>query len=213
MLVAGIIAVVIIAAGFIRLGFSFRYTPEKTRLILKIGWFRLGVLPQKKQKEKTKKKAEKEKPKKKQKKEKGFSKYFEGFKDIVPLWNSVKGLMRKTARGVRIDRLEANVLLGGRDDPAKTAVHYGYLMGAIGMILPVMDEKLRIKRFNIRIEPDFEREEFSGIFRLDASISIGRGMGLGFYLLRMIFKLMLGMRRRKTGNDAGSPEQKSEKAA
>ena len=186
MLVWGIIIAVLIAIGFVRFRISFRHDPAETRLTIRFGLLRFRVLPAKERKLKAKKPAKKE----------GKEPFLQNFtKDITslgvrPLTELIIGLIKKSMRGVRFDRIEFDYIIGGQADPCKTAMDYGRWMTGVGAILPLLDEKLRIKRYHIDIAPDFTREKSEIRARLDVSTSVGRGIGIFIYALGKGIKLL-----------------------
>jgi len=171
-----IVAAAVVTAGFVRVGVSLRHAPGETRVAVRFGLFRVTVLPAKPRKTKKRKpKARRREP------------LWRGLKfselELKPLIPLATGLSKKMARGIRFDRIEVECALGGKDDPAETAIAYGAWMTCIGTLLPVLNQALRIKRFRVAMIPDFTRKKGETRARLEVSMSIGRGFGVGLYIL------------------------------
>ena len=109
---------------------------ETLLLDVKIGWFRIHILPAKEPNKKKKDQGkETEKAKKTEEKEekKPFPKpSFADVRDAVStLWPPLKRALDRTRRGLRIEPLDLSVTLGGSEDPASAAQLYGELYAAV----------------------------------------------------------------------------------
>jgi len=85
-------------------------------------------------------------------------------------------------------------------DAAKTALTYGRMHGLVGTLLSFLRTTFRVKKQDVRINADFEREKSQVLFRIRLSISIWGLLCLGLYTLikgRGLIRLLVRGRRGK----------------
>lgn len=92
---------------------------------------------------------------------------------VTALWPPLKKALGRTRRGIRIDPLQASLVLGGREDPAAAAENYGYASAAVWTVMPMLERLLDIPDPSIHIGIDFEREETMIALQTGVSIRIG----------------------------------------
>lgn len=169
-----IIFIVLAVLLLIPIGVDGGYTTEASglQLAVKVGPFRLGLLPKKekapKAKKKKKKKKKKEKPedseKKKEKKPLDFKKILQ----LVKLGLRALGRFR---RRLNIDYLRFRYTVA-TDDPFNTAMQFAAVNSAVGGLCPLVDNAFNIKTREIGIYSDFLREKPVIDFWLTATINL-----------------------------------------
>ena len=180
--VLGIIAAVFVLIGCIPVGVDARYHENALALRLKIGLFKLQILPAKPKKKKAAPKKEKSAPKnaaaKPAKPKKQFQMPKLTLQDILALVDLACDTLGNLRRKLRVEVLVLHVTLGG-SDPAKAAILYGRAWAGIGMLTPKLDRLFVIKKRDICPILDYNREQMSVDAHLILTITIGRALALG----------------------------------
>jgi hypothetical protein len=95
----------------------------------------------------------------------------------IPDFKSIAGLALKTAgkliRRVRIDELDADILIAG-SDPFTVAMMYGGAAASFGVIFPVIENNFNIIKKNIRVNADFNGGSPRVYFMSKQSIALWR---------------------------------------
>ena len=197
-----LIALAILALiAVLPVGISATYDAEGFRAYVKAGVARILVFPmppkEKKPKKKTKKatKTDKKQPGKKktgkknpEEKKKGGS-----LTDFLPIVRIVLDLLDDFRRKLRVDVLEADLVLAG-GDPCDLAINYGKACAALGNLWPRLEEFLTIKKRDVKVQCDFEGDKTLITARLDLTITIGRALSMGVRhggkLIKELMKIM-----------------------
>lgn len=174
----------------VRLGGGISYRERILSAWIRIGFFRLSILPKKKKKEKP---IEPIEEKKKGREDSGESKEKEGFfsrfppkkliqlaKIYLPLVGRAAGRLR---RKIRIDRLVLNLRFGG-PDPADAVEHYGCANGALGALWPKLVQSFRWGDCRIHTQVDFDGPPLTAEAELALSMTLGQLLCLAFWLLK-----------------------------
>ena len=88
----------------------------------------------------------------------------------------------KALRAVTVDRLELQLLLA-TGDPADTAQLYGRVCGVLYPSLAMVERVVRVRRRQLRVEPNFLLEKSAVRFDLRLHLSVLKLVGAGLYLL------------------------------
>ena len=170
-----ILLVIVFLIGFIifcPFSIELEYMDE---VKLKVGYifpiFR--VLPQKEKPEKKKpSKEKKEKPKEKKKNPVLEFTKKQGLEGIIELLKEITGIILKLADTIRrhlVMKTRLDLLVVG-DDPADTAIKFGYACSAIYPLLSLIDRHTRLKKHEEYIDAGFEAEKTQVRFILKARI-------------------------------------------
>ena len=182
---------VIILLGFIPLGISGIYSADGALVRLIAGPFRFRLYPSRR-KDKEKKTKKKSSGKKKSSAEKDEKKGG-SLTDFLPLLKLAKDLLTDLRRKLRVKRLELKLVMAG-EDPCDLAMNYGKTWAAAGNIMPLLDGLLVIKKRDVDISCDFDAESTTVYFRADATIFLGRLLGLalryGFRAIKAYIKIL-----------------------
>ena len=169
MLIAGIILSIALLLGFTRVGFRAARTPDgETRVILRAGVFRIDLM---KLLAKGKRKGRKEKPEKAREEETRFTR-----ERLSMMRGAAMPVLRSLRRGVRIDRLHLRLTVAGGDDPCGAAILYGRLHMAWGMLRPLLEENLRVRKRRVEIGLDFDLASIRWDGDVAVTISVGRSL-------------------------------------
>lgn len=161
MLVFGIILLFLLLLGFTRFGVRAACAADgRIRLVLRAGPVRVNLL-----KRAGRKKAKVAKPKKKRRSLPVKAKNIPGIAGAA---------LRSLRKGARVDRLTFKLTVAGAEDPCDAAIMYGRAHMALGVLLPVLDKHLRIKKRRTEIKLDFGREKTEWEGNVAVTISLGR---------------------------------------
>lgn len=193
---AGILFVLFLVS-LIRVGVRAEYGGGQLTVLLRVGPARLRVYPLKKRKEKAEKPA-KPKPQKAQPEpEQGVRERLSLLWELLPAALEAAGSLR---RKLSVDLLEAHILLAG-DDPASVAVAYGGANALIGMVLPLLEQNLHIRRRDIRTAVDFQKARSEVRAKAALSLTVGQGVSLGLrFGWRALGVLLRWRRQNETEN-------------
>ena len=119
-----------------------------------------------------------------------------GFSDICNAYETLKPALlkalRRTRRGICIDPLALTVVLGGREDPAAAAEHFGYANAVVWSLMPVLERLVKIPNPSIHLDVDFEAERLCVTGSVGVNIRVGTillvAFGLAIPALRWLLK-------------------------
>ena len=188
------------------LGASVKYDASGVMVGIIAGPARITLIPGKKKEpkekpEKNDKKEKKSSPKAAKPKEPAEEKPAGGpITDFLPLVQVALDLLNDFRRKLRVDRLEAKIILAG-DDPCDLAVNYGRAWTALGNLWPRLEEFLVIKKRDVQIECDFMADTTVITARLDLTITLGRLLALvAVYGVKAVVEFLKINNKRKGGN-------------
>lgn len=198
--------VILFLLAILPLGVSAKYDAAGVLVRLIAGPAKISLIPGKK-KEKKEKPSPKEKQVKKPAAKAAKPKEPEKDKaaggpitDFLPLLQVALDLLNDFRRKLRVDRLEAKIIMAG-DDPCDLAVGYGRAWAALGNLWPRLEEFLVIKKRDVQIECDFTADTTVISARMDLTITLGRLLALvavnGFKAIKEYLKIT---NKRKGGN-------------
>lgn len=184
---------VLVAIGCIPVGVDAGYDPPGYFLKLKIGPFRVTLLPRPEKKKPAKKQKKKpagepkKKPPKEAKKTSAFPGGLDGIVSLLELACAVLGDLR---RKLRVELLYLRVCFGG--DAAKAAMQYGRAWAAIGALTPMLERLFVIRTRDMQPELCYAQEGMQVRARLVLTMTIGRGFALalraGVGFLKILMK-------------------------
>lgn len=196
--VLGIIVLVFVLIGCIPVGVDARYHENALALRLKIGLFKLQILPAKPKKKKAAPKKEKSAPKiaaaKPAKPKKQFQMPKLTLQDILALADLACDTLGNLRRKLRVEVLVLHVTLGG-SDPAKAAILYGRAWALIGMLNPKLEQLFVIKKRDIQPVLDYNEKEMKVDAHLALTITIGRAVSLAARAGVRFLKLWLNKKK------------------
>ena len=119
--------------------------------------------------------------------------------DFLPLVKLVFGLLGDFRRKLRVNELYLRLIMAG-GDPASLAINYGRANGALGALMPKLDQWFVIKKRDVEIECDFESSETKVIAKLQITITLGRLLALAaVYGFRGLKEFLSIQKKRKGG--------------
>ena len=119
--------------------------------------------------------------------------------DFLPLLKVALDLLDDFRRKLRVDRLEAKIVMAS-DDPCELAINYGRAWTAVGNLMPRLEKVLVIKKRDIDVECDFTASQTTIYARLDLTITLGRILAIAVvYGFRAIVELIKLNNKRKGG--------------
>ena len=155
--------------GFLPIGVRLSYDENGGFVWLKLGFVKIKLYPQdaKEQKAKQGKKSNK-KARKSENKTKGGN-----LTDFLPIARIVFDFLSDFRRRLWVQNLYLRLTLAG-DDPCDLAVHYGQAWGALGNLIPLLDQYVKIKKRDLCIDCDFSAEKTIIVAHADILITLGR---------------------------------------
>lgn len=196
--VFGIVLAVFVLIGCIPVGVDASYRENGLALRLKIGLFKLQVLPAKEKKKKPKPKAKKPAANKldakpeKPKKQGSMPKLT--LSDILVLADLACDMLGNLRRKLRVEVLVLHVTLDG-SNPAKAAMLYGRVWAALGALTPKLEQLFVIKKRDIQPILDYNEKEMKLDAQLVLMITIGRAICLALRALVRFLKLWLNKKK------------------
>ena len=196
--VFGIVLAVFVLIGCIPVGVDASYRENGLALRLKIGLFKLQVLPAKEKKKKPKPKEKKPAAKKpdakpeKPKKQVSVPKLT--LSDILALADLACDTLGNLRRKLRVEVLVLHVTLDG-SDPAKAAMLYGRVWAALGALTPKLEQLFVIKKRDIQPILDYNEKKMKLDAQLVLTITIGRAICLALRALVRFLKLWLNKKK------------------
>ena len=198
------VILVLFLIGQIRVGCQARFNAEGFFLWVKLGRFRIKILPGKPKREKKPKKPKKPKKKKEPKKPKkekpptplpekvgGALEYAQALLPIA--LEAAKGLWRS----FRIDTLELE-LTAGSPDPADTAMVYGQASAALGALWYPLTRAFHVKDGRARVNFDFDAQSMTVYAFAVFSLKLGNIVWIGLRAgVKALFGVLAARRRLK----------------
>lgn len=188
---------------------------DTVRLDVKIGPFRFQAVPGRERPHKKKKPKEAREDAGKGGKKSLSKPGLEDIQDAVrTLAPPLKKALGRTRRGIRIAPLRLSLALGGLEDPAAAAKHYGELNAAVWAGMPAAEQLLDIPDPRIHTEVDFDSEKTRAEGTAGISIRIGTvlavGLGIAVPALRWFLRYTKKHRKKRP---QPTPERSRARAA
>ncbi len=171
------ILLVLFLITLIPVGIKARYK-NKVYCVLKIGFIKIRLLPEKPKKKKTKEKTKEKKSEKENQKETSFKKLLKqnGVSGIINILKRIAslavGALKDIFKHIIIRELSLDVVIGG-DDAAETALNYGKTCSVVYPAVSVITQSCICRDFNVLVSPDFtDGSESNATCKLEADIKI-----------------------------------------
>lgn len=200
-----ILVLLLVLLSQLPLGVRLRYDDGGVSVKVRAGVLAFRAYPMKKKKPKKEKKAKKEtvpKPKPKP--------------DLKALWPLLRELipvgkeaMEKMTDRLRIDELTVH-LIWAEEDPADAAIHYGYAWAASEAGLAFLEARFPIRRRDIRLELDYQREGPEISLTLALSLKLGHLLAVGIPAAIRALGVILQYRKERKRSGALAGEQTRE---
>ena len=192
---AAILLLIFLALYFlsrVRLGVSAAFDEAGMKLALRLGPFRISLLPTAPQKKKiSKKKSEKER------KGSGGVQWSRALlRDLIPELLDALGRMK---RKLCVHHLHLRLIMGN-EDPAACATAYGAANAAAGMIWPLLEQNLNIKDGHVHIGFDFGLTRPQIDFFLEATFTLGQLLSMGLRTGTRILCIFARAEAARSGN-------------
>ena len=213
-IILGIIAFFVILLS-IKFVVTVHYEDDVT---LSVSWLflKFGILPPKENKKPKKEKKKKEKPKEesevipepKEKKDNMFVRFYhnQGLSGVIQLIKdaarAVGGMFKRIGRAFLFEELYISMLVGA-GDAAATAEKYGKVCSAVFPSLGLFVSTMRVKKYNLDINPDFINGNNKARFHAKISVRpialINAVIIVAFQLLfKVLIKLLKHSKVKKT---------------
>ncbi|MCI9267951.1 MAG: DUF2953 domain-containing protein [Lawsonibacter sp.] len=205
--ILAVILLVLLLLGQVRVGGRAEFNAEGFFLWLRLGRFRIKILPMKPRAERPAKPRKAKKPKQPEPEKppvplpEKLGGALEYAKALLPVALEAAGGMW---RGLRVDVLELELTAGG-SDPADAAMLYGYANAALGGLWFPLTTAFRVKDGAARVKLDFDAPGMTVYGTAELSIKIGTavwtGLRAGWHALFRVLaakkRLKLKRRQRK----------------
>jgi len=157
-----IIIAIILFIALLRFGIVIEYSETGIRAWVRVGFLSLIIYPEKEHRLHKIRKARK---KVRQKIKPG------SLDELLDIIAPIKEMLDRLRRKLLIKRLKIHYTVAG-EDPYKTAMTFGSANAATSIIVPLLEEKFRIKKRDIQILANFESEEQKIYLNLAISIAM-----------------------------------------
>ena len=167
-------------------GFIFKYDRvEGFEVTLKVAFIKILIYSSKRRKDAEEAAVEKP-PRDKEEKEPAKKKAVSS-NALRIFTNWIRGSIRRLGRAARIDLLRIRFVAAAKDDAAKAAIMYGQAWAAEGIIIGILENKIKVRKKDISIDVDYiaESPEFSFLIQLTAAMagSLRAAIGLLFDII------------------------------
>lgn len=202
LLILGIVVLALALLSLIRIGVRASCGQEGPAVRLLVGPVGVALYPRPEKKKKPPK-AEREKPEAQpgEKKLPPPERLLPLVRELLPVALDAAGQLR---RKIRIDTFFLDVTVASAD-PARAAVDYGRLNGAVGMFWPLVEQNFNVKEWRIRTWVDFQREHTEAALQAAVTMTVGQILSLG---IRVAVKALPILFNHKNGNRSRQQTQK-----
>ena len=203
LLVLGIVILALVLVGLIRVGVQVEYAQNRLEVRLLAGPVKITLFPRKAKRPKPDKKPKRAKTKQEKPKKAPptAGEILALVKQLLPVAIDAAGRLR---RKIRIDAFYLDLTVASAD-PAKAAVNYGRLNGAIGMLWPLVEQNFKVKEWRIRTWIDFTTEHPSVYLRTAVTLTIGQILSLGIRVASRVLPILI---KPKDGKQSRQETQK-----
>lgn len=171
MIAALIVLAVLILIALLRLGVSVRYDEDGLFVSAFAGPVRIQVFPRSEKPKKKKKGKKKDKKPSKAEKEPDEKMKGGGVNKFIDIISAVSEPLRRLRRRLLVNEFTLRYEAAG-DDPAKTAMSFGYANAAASVIVPALERIFRIKNRSVSTRIDFEAEKPAVFAKLKLSLAV-----------------------------------------
>ena len=162
MTAVSIVFAIILFIALLRFGIAAEYSDTGIKAWVRIGFISLMIYPEKEHRlHKIRKVREKVRYKMKP----------GSLNELLETIPPIKEMFSRFRRKLLIKRLKIHYTVAS-EDPYKTAMTFGSANAATSIIVPLLEEKFRIKKKDIQISADFETEEQKIYFNIAISIAM-----------------------------------------
>ena len=198
MIVLGIVLALLFLLLLTPVGVAAAFLDGVLSLAVKLGPFRLTLLPRKKkgdggEKREKKKPKKSKKPEKSQEEKKKTSKQKLSREDITGIVKLALKALGRFRRHLSLDELMLHVTVA-TGDPYDTVLRYGAVNAALGAFLPLLHRAFKIRREDIGTAMDFEQEKLAVQAKLTATLRVWEILHIAFCAAG---SFLLWMHRRK----------------
>lgn len=162
----------------VRFGLEAEYTDRNLTLKLRLGAFRIKILPGA-----SKNKHEKKRLKKAPKQKKPITQY-------LPFLPCALKALKRILRYLRVDKLRVNVIVA-TPDPADTVVRYGQLNAVIGSLWGPFHRTVQVKDANVHLDVDLQSASSSAEAFLSVSWRISQLFSVLFLFICDLITVIL----------------------
>lgn len=188
---------IVILLAWLPLGILFRYDETGTSLKIAIGFWKISVLPRKKQQKTGNKKKQKTEAEKIPSTQEKTETVGGSLTDFLPLVDLTLDFLRDVRHRLRVRCMELKIMLAG-EDPAKLAIHYGNAWAALGNLIPGLERAFVIQHRDIAVMCDFAGDATTVYACLEVTMTLGRLICLSVsYGVRAVTKYMKIQKKRK----------------
>ncbi len=167
MIPALIVILVLFLLAMIWLGVEVRFSDSQLTVYARVFFIRFRVYPVRRRKKKPKKDKKGKKTEASEKKRKKKSPgHRPGVRELVDLVLDAAG---KLKRKITVTKLNLRYTAGSKD-PGDTALQYGRVCAAVGILLPRICEAFKVRSHDVKVNADFEIEK--PVIELDAALGM-----------------------------------------
>ncbi len=188
MIVLAVIIVLLALFLFLRVVIIAEYSENGAIVSLKLGFLRINLYPTVEKEKRKKKKERRKKIRKEAEKQKEKGGKLSEFKNYISL---VKKSLSRLRRRLLIHELILRVVIA-TDDAARTGMCFGLASAGLGILEPLTEDVLRIKKRDVSVGFSFTETETSVYFKISFSLAVWAVIyitsGIAYNIAKIRFK-------------------------
>ncbi len=195
-----IVLSVLFLIALIRVRLVVEYDGEGFRGFVGIYPIKIIRFPKKRKQSKNKEKklTEKKKDADIDKKEKSYG----SLKELTWMIKPALKTLGKLVRMITVKKIKADIRLSG-GNAASTALLYGKVCAGVSSFFPILDSKVKIKKKQIFISPDFEAAETTISLYANMYLRVWKLVVIGVFLLYQLINKKRTMEEKKGNEENG----------
>lgn len=206
MIILLVILAIIVFILIVPIGASVGYVDEVFSLAARVLFFDIKLFPKKEKppgKEKPPKKKKEKKPKKPKKKkpEPETPKPKPTLEELMELAGLGLDALGRLKRKIVINELMLH-LTAADEDPYNAAMTYGYINGALGVMLPKLEKAFNVRKSDVQTAVDFESTKTRVDLRLTITLTLAKLLGVGIAAGFKFLKIKLKKTKEKARKEA-----------
>lgn len=197
LLILGIVVLALVLLSLVRVGVRVQYAQDRPEVRLLAGPVRITLYPRK-----AKGPGRRQRKRAKSDQAPGEKGKLPPLEELIPLIRQLLPLGLEAAgrlrRKIRIDFFFLDVTVASAD-PARAAVNYGRLNGAIGMFWPLVEQNCKVKQWRIRTWVDFTAVHPTVCLRTAATLTVGQLLALGIWAAVNVLPILSKFKQPEAG--------------
>jgi len=194
------ILIILFLLAITRHGVSAEYSEDGIYVTVKLGFFRIRVIPFEKWEKALKLKNKKKKEKMKEKPEPEPEKKGGALENVKSLIPAIKDALGSLRRKLSIDLLTVRFTAAGGENPYMAALAFGGASAGFGFLIPLLENFFIIKNRDLRASVDFNIKEPSVYVKAQLTMALWEIVYIGARFAIALFKVTKASKKRKVNS-------------